>query len=214
VQSYQTLDLRQVPTIVYTVDIEECPVPHSLRRQRVTEALSGLGVASVTFFWGRRCSPYWHNVGPDHAALLRNHPPPLLILEDDVLPHVLQPWIAYPEPADLLYLGGGIYGWPAGARRARAAGIRCAFGRYWGWQHIDRDYLRVFGMLYTHAILYLSRTAQLEVAEVIDQTDVTLDAALALEQYRWHCLCKRTPMWYQDDGHHSGITRNFAPSYR
>ena len=212
-QTYATIDLRTVPTVVYTVDKEQTAVPHSLRRRRIAEQLSALGTVNWRFFWGALTSPYWPTIGAGHAQLLRDSPPPLLILEDDCRPHCLQPLQLYPAQADLLYLGGGRYGWPQGIKNARDHGIDCKWGKHWGWQHIDADWLRIFGMLYTHAILYLSKPVMLEVADFVDQSEEPLDAVLAREQWRWQTMCKRTPCWYQDDGHHAPITRGFAPKY-
>ena len=74
------VDLLTVPTVVYTTDRQHCVARHP----HVKGILDSSGFANWSFFWGRPSIPYWNAMRSEYAALLREHEPPLLILEDDI----------------------------------------------------------------------------------------------------------------------------------
>ena len=203
--------LPDVPTVVYTCDKPRCVARHP----RVTKLLTGMGFADWRFFWGTPGEPYWENIPREHAALLQSRDPPLLILEDDIASRDFSPWIAPPPGSELVYLGGGRGGRRAALRNAREhlpeAEIRATHG--YGYEEIDGypDWVRVFGMYYTHAILYTSKRAMLEVAEQLCSRRSQIDVILGHEMWRWKCVLRRVPMFWQDDGHHRTETFDYSP---
>jgi hypothetical protein len=62
--------------------------------------------------------------------------------------------------------------------------------------------MRIFGMLYTHACLWLDKAVMLDAADRIERSSALVDNVLACEQWRWRVLCLKVPMFWQNDGHH------------
>ena len=200
--------LPGVKTIVYTL-------ARSIdRHPRVTALLDGYGFQDWSFFYGAPSSPYWAQIPHDHAAILRAHEPPLLILEDDIAPRDFQPWVVPPIGAQLVYLGAGKSRRGSGLGNARRILKRQRINQahQYGWENIDRTWMRVYSMLYTHAILYVDRRAMLEVADAISSTGWQIDVTLARRQWRWFCACRKIPMFWQNDGRHKDETWDYAPT--
>ena len=72
--------------------------------------------------------------------------PPFIILEDDATPINFKPEIEIPDDADAFYLGISSWG--------RMNGHSGPFVQY--QEDVDGELLRVYNMLGTHAILYLT----------------------------------------------------------
>jgi hypothetical protein len=204
------IHLPDVPTVVYTCDKPNCVARHP----RVTKLLTRLGFADWRFFWGTPGVPYWENIPREHAQLLRENEPPFLILEDDIALRDFQPWIAPPPGAELVFLGGGAGGRQSAIRNARQhlPGMEIRNLHGYGYAKIDGhpDWVRVFGMYYTHAILYTSKAAMLDVADQLCSRRSQIDVILGHEMWRWFCALRNVPMFWQDDGHHRKETYEYA----
>jgi hypothetical protein len=184
----QMIFLPGVYTIVYTADRPHCTARHP----RVTKILNSLKFTNWRFFHGRACTPYWDLIRPEYASLLRENEPPLLILEDDIEVYDFHADIDPPAESEVVYLGGGTMG--------LADGIRSA---------IDDRWLRISGMLYAHAILWLDRRAMREAADAIATRPQPHDITLAENQARWLTVCARRPLFFQDDGRHAKETQDY-----
>jgi len=201
------IHLPSTRTIVYTLPDAKG------RHERVRHILDAEGFSDWEFFYGKRSNPYWVQIPHDHAKLLRENEPPLLILEDDIEPRLFRPWVMPPAGAELVYLGAGKSRRGTGIRNAKRAlpGHKISQAHQYGYENIDATWMRVFGMLYTHAILYVDRRVMREVAEAISSTGWQIDVTLARMQWRWFCACLKIPAFWQNDGRHRDETFEYAP---
>jgi hypothetical protein len=120
---------------------------------------------------------------------------PFIILEDDCqFTRNFRYRYKVPQEADALYLGVSTYGLqPLGARGLPVKnGVR--FTRF------GPNYLQVFNMQGSHAVIYLSETYRLEVkkkAAICCQIEEHLDVALASIHQRFLVLTPNDPVCYQ-----------------
>lgn len=206
------LHLPSIPTVVYTTDKPHCTARHP----RVTEILDSRGYTNWRFFWGKPGEPYWQMIRSEYAALLRENDPPFCILEDDIAVRDFRAWIKPPPHTEVCYLGGG-GSWPGG-RFVREAqqhlpGHRIYRVREIGWEDIDGypEWVRAFGMFGTHAIVFLDKRVMLEMAEAIGDNPLQVDVIFGANQWRWQCILRRIPMFWQDDGHNGWGTWDYSP---
>ena len=211
------LYLPGVKTFVYTAAASGRQwAPYAWRRQRVRQIMAALGFSDWQFFFGKRADAHWHGREPywwqiplDHAELLRREEPPLLILEDDIELEVKNDFRAewksnleLPAGCDFAYLGGFRSGDRRGIRNARLVGLRPLEAWRYGYLPIDGDWMRVFGMWGSHAILHVDKGVMLDLAEQLVKKHRPIDTTLAVLQWRWRVCCLRRPFFWQNDGHH------------
>jgi len=207
----QRLFLPEIKTIVYTADKPHCRARHA----GITAMMRNFGFQNWGFYLGKAGEPYWQAIRPEFAAILRQHDPPLLFLEDDAKPRDFQPRLRIPPGTEVAYLGGG-GSWPGGplvpAARARLPEVAIYRVREIGFADIpgETEWVRVFGMFGTHAMLFLDRRVMLEMADTIDATNEPVDVAFGGNQWRWQCALRKIPLWYQADGHNDGGTFDYA----
>jgi hypothetical protein len=204
--------LPDVQTVVYTCDKPNCVARHP----RVTRLLESLGFSDWRFHWGPVGVPYWLPIRADYASLLRDNEPPFLILEDDIAVREFRAWIVPPPGADLIYLGGG-GSWRnsrllADAKR-RLPDHKIYRVREIGWEDFEGypEWVRVFGMFGTHACLWLDKRVMLEAADAIENDTVQVDVIFGKNQWRWQCVLRKVPMFWQDDGHNGRGTFDYSP---
>ncbi|HEX4197240.1 MAG TPA: hypothetical protein VHZ26_07340 [Caulobacteraceae bacterium] len=184
------LDLRQCETMALSLPDDE------VRRESVAEVCEGLGLA-WRFVDGVKCQPGWIGCGLSHMRALRQSAPdaPLLILEDDVgVAEHYAPVIEAPADADAIYLGASIFG-------------AVDLIGYVGFTHmlladpVDDDFLRVYNLLGTHAIVYLTERFKQAAAENIAHTMIDLgqehDKGMARLQESFKIYALRRPMFFQ-----------------
>ncbi len=206
------IHLPSIPTLVYTTDKPHCVARHP----RVRQILDSRGFTNWKFFWGQAGTPYWAMIRPEYAALLRTYDPPLTILEDDIAVRDFRAWIKPPPQTEVVYLGGG-GSWPGGrfvrAAQQRLPGHKIYRVREIGWEDIDRypEWARVFGMFGTHAMTYLDKRVMLEMAQAIDDNPLQVDVIFGENQWRWQCMLRRVPIFWQDDGHNGRGTYEYGP---
>ena len=169
------------------------------RRESVAAVCERLGL-SWRFIEGVSCTPGWIGCGLSHMRALRHSAPgePLLILEDDVgVSEHYAPIIEAPADADAVYLGASIFG-------------AVDLIGYVGFTHmlladpVGEDFLRVYNLLGTHAIVYLTERFKQATAETIAHTMIDLgqehDKGMARLQERFNVYALRRPMFYQAAG--------------
>lgn len=203
------LYLPAVTTCVYTM-------PRFVSRQaRVTKIMEAFGFHDWRFHVGTTTQrSYLVDTRLDWARLLRENEPPFLMLEDDIEPLHFRAFADLPADADIAYLGAGTLGW---GRAAKAAALEWGISpvhRMHGYcyQDYDKDWFRLFGMLYSHAILFLDKTVMLEASDLFIQYGETVDGVdgcLQKHQHRWQVYCVKKPMFWQNDGHHLYDTRDY-----
>jgi hypothetical protein len=206
-----TLYLPDIPTVVYTCDKPHCVARHP----RVARLLESLDFTDWRFHWGPAGNPYWQPIRPDYVGLLRDHEPPFLILEDDVGLRDFRSWISPPPESEIVYLGGG-GSWRGGRlvtesqRHLPEHTIR-RVGEI-GFEDLPEhpDWVRVFVMFGTHAVLWLDKRVMIEAADAIEADPVQVDVVLGKNQWRWHAVLRKTPMFYQDDGHNNAGTWDYT----
>ena len=206
--------LPAVKTLVYTVAGKgRGGSPGDWRRERIAQILTRCGFSDWSFFWGRPAERYWTAIPRDHAGILLGNRPPLLVLEDDAELRDWRPNIVAPMGCGVAYLGGGRSGDGRGLTAAAAAGIRFERAYRYGYQAIDSDWMRIFGMWFSHAILWLDRDVMLDAAALFISRDEAIDTTLAREQWRWNVCCRRVPIFWQNDGHHWRDTWSYDYSW-
>jgi hypothetical protein len=202
---YSGLYLQEVPTIVYTTKWA------ITRQQRICVIMNAFGFTNWHFFFGEKTTPYWRDIPSDHASLLRSHKPPLLILEDDAEVWKFTANIQIPDGAEIAYLGGGRSGDRYGRSEfhKKFPAARDAFG--YSYADLNEDWMRIGGMWFSHAILYLNERVMHEVADRLTASPSPIDTTLARCQARWNVQCRRIPMFWQNDGHHLRDTIHYDP---
>lgn len=135
------LQLTDIPVYYINLDRE------NEKRERTEIMLMSLGFNNINRF-----SAIEHEKGRivgcarSHYEILKSIKPPFIILEDDCsLNRDFVNQIELPQGADALYLG--ISHWGRYLNHS---------GPYVHYERVDNDVLRVYNMLATHAILYLS----------------------------------------------------------
>jgi hypothetical protein len=181
------------------------------RRTRCRQVMAALGFTDWSFFEGRQSRPYWTGLPRDHALLLRRHDPPLLILEDDIEVVDFRANVRPPGGCQVAYLGGFRSGDSRGVRNAKRAGLCPLLAHRYGYLPIDSEWMRIFGMWGSHAILWLDRAAMDEAACLLESSVCPIDTTLACEQWRWQVHCGLVPWFFQNDGHHVWDTEDYRP---
>jgi hypothetical protein len=193
---------RAVVTALIQLDLRTCEtmalslLEEAARRRSVVELCERLGL-SWRLIDAVKCSPGRIGCGLSHLRALRLSTPgkPLVILEDDVgVNERFDPVIKVPADADAVYLGASIYG---------AVDIvdYVGFTNMLAADVVDDDLLRVYNLLSTHAILYLTERFKLATAESILQSlvdhDWEHDKAMAKLQETFTVYALRRPMFFQ-----------------
>jgi hypothetical protein len=203
------LHLPDVTTVAITTPWQD----H--RRSRLSQSLRGLGFGNVQWLVGQRSDPYWLGHAVEMRRALASYACPLLVLEDDatLLPGNYRARVDCPDDADVLFLGGTL-----GAERyeARDPGLVRVAGPGLPWPlvyaEVDAAHVRVFNMLGTHAVLFLSDPAREAFRESIpDPATRPADVWFAREMPRWNALLVKRPFWYQKDGKNDRISRSYYP---
>jgi hypothetical protein len=183
------LDLRQCETMALSL------VSQPQRRQSVAAVCEQLGldwriVDAIAASPGRVGCALSHLRALSQSTAGR----PLLILEDDVgVEDGVTPELEIPGDADAVYLGASIYG---------AVDIvdYVGFTRMLAADPAGPDLLRVYNLLSTHAILYLSERFKQAAAESIVQSlidDWEHDKGMARLQERFCVYALRRPAFFQ-----------------
>lgn len=200
------LYLPAIHTIVYTTRWAIA------RQRRIIQILEAFRFSNWSFFFAEKTTPYWRDIPSHHAAFLRENDPPLLILEDDAEVLQFEASLDIPPGTEIAYLGGGRSGDKIGRIETKRAWpqSRPAFGyRYWDE---SEAWMRIGGMWFSHAILYLEHAVMLDVAARLSASDHAIDTTLARHQWRWNVQCRKIPSFWQNDGHHYRDTLHYEPS--
>jgi hypothetical protein len=201
------IDLKATETIVYTCRPGGArDAIYERRCQHCQVLLTHLGYQRVSFFIGAVTTPYWHGLRDGHAAIIGQARPPVLVLEDDIRMRAAATWLDTPAGCQVAYLGGSRSGTDIGARAAIAAGHKLRRRHKWSYEPVDKEWVRVFGIYNTHAILWLDPTVQSLVAAELSTWPRSVDSYLAENQHRWVCCLRRVPLFWQGDGHHDRDT--------
>lgn len=187
---WPTIDLREVDGLIYS---------GPGRRVRLGEGLPRLQRFVGEPFRGN----FRIEVARDYGRLLQFRRPPFLLLEEDCIGRGPLETIYYPPGADMLMLGGG----NRGAGRAHLkAGAKRAYG--YSYEEVDENWMRVWGMLYTHALLFLSERAIALVSESFLRANRPGDQITAILQHDLAVYCLKRPLLVQDG---NDQTWNYAP---
>jgi hypothetical protein len=186
------IDLRACETMALSL-AEEVE-----RRASVSAVCAELGL-DWQLIEAVKCAPGRIGCGLSHLRALRLATPgrPLLILEDDVgVSESFQPILEIPPDADAVYLGASIYG-------------AVDLVDYVGFTHMlaaDEvegypNLLRVYNLLSTHAIVYLTERFKAAAAEAIVRSladrDWEHDKDMARLQETCTVYAVRRPMFFQ-----------------
>lgn len=121
-------------------------------------------------------------------------PAPFIVLEDDADPNAFKPFIEVPDDADALYLGNSQWG-----LQSSHAGFYLKYKKVEGYSEI----LRIYNMLSSHAILYLTqdyvdmciRTTRY----CAEEYPMPMDVPFAMIQRFFNVYAVNNPMFIQKD---------------
>jgi len=201
------LNIPALRTFVFTCD------KTAFRQPKIKKHLTNLNFTNWEFLQGEvGPEPYWEYVKRDFYKVLDTTPCPFMILEDDIkfLPKNYSDTIEFPDDADILYLGGG----PKGYGHGKHVSLIGKDIRQWETATIininNQDWVRVISMIYTHAVIFFSEDCKDDFKRAINWNYMhPLDISQSKIQYRWNCLLRRRPFWWQDDKHRNHFHTKF-----
>lgn len=206
------LYLPGVKTYVYTVDR---PVSrtglYDRRQDRCREIMGAYRFTDWSFFRGEITREYYTTIWKGHIEILRRGVFPVLILEDDIEPRAWSANISVPEGTHVAMLGGGRWGPSGGIEAAIAGGAKWKRGVRYVWQDVDAEWMRVSGMWFTHAQLWLDPVVAEIMCRLWEEWQQPIDTVTGMNQWRFRWLCRRVPIFWQNDGHHFRDTYHYAP---
>jgi len=134
------LDLRKIPVIYINLERDK------EKNERIKTILSDLNFENVIRLDAYSfpdeplsgCAFSWYNA-------LQEVEPPFLVLEDDCVVKNFIPEIEIPDDADAVYLGISSWG-----------RMNSHSGPFVQYENVDNGLLRIYNMLSTHSILYLT----------------------------------------------------------
>jgi len=133
------IDLRTVP--VYYINLAQ----DTAKKENMETMLSAMGFESVSRFDAILGDTAIDGCTKSHFHLLSNIKTPCLVLEDDcILNKEFEPIMNVPDDTDAYYLGNSVWG-----RYASYSGPNLVFSK-------TEERYRVYNMLATHAVLYIS----------------------------------------------------------
>lgn len=135
------IDLRKIPVVYMNL------IQHTEKNEKITKLLNECGFETIIRVEGshRADRPCAGNAGGQFNSLSKIDPP-FIIFEDDCHLHNFEPEIEVPDNADAVYLGTSQWG--------RYFSFSGPFVHY---ERIDDKIVRVYNMLSTHCILYLTQ---------------------------------------------------------
>lgn len=179
------IDLTKIPIAYISLpNAEE-------RRKTLLSSTSFLGSSTMSMTPGHVDTSIRRGCTMAHITVLKKHQnPPFLILEDDCVAIRTLKELEVPKDADAVYLG--ISGW------GRTSGASCAGIRI---GETVGEFVRVYNMLSSHAILYLSRRyvySSIETCMNTYKSDDYVDTGMAdVLQPRYNVYAMIKPMFYQ-----------------
>lgn len=203
-----TFDLRKLPAVIRSIP------RNAARLHRAFSILHSLDFQHVTADIVEPSERHWTNQPLQFARLLHRHDAPWIHFEDDIATRAFCPFIKPPPNSQFIQLGAGRDGRSRGIYHARKAGLKPKHQYQYGYIDEDQLYMRVFGMYYLHALVILDKSAALELEALERQLKRPVDVITAENQHRWKWYTLKTPMFWQNDGHHTTDTYDYAPSSR
>lgn len=213
------IHLPDIKTFVYTV------AKHTERQGYINQMMKELEFSNWEFLFGSEGrQPYWVNIHSDWIQLLAT-PVPFLLLEDDatITSHYSSD-VTYPDDAQMVYLGGTANGELENMQAildisaTTDTPLRASNGpRTWPghlvYSEREDDYIRVYNMHSTHAILFVDQQTatdfQVSINAYRDRSAV--DVVFARGMHKYKTYCRKQPFWYQNDGHHNDPTLRYYP---
>ena len=183
--------LKDIPVMWLT-----CSKTVNERRGKMLDSLQQIGVTNPEQIDCPITQPYHVGLAQGHVKALLRHSPPFLILEDDarLIPENHLNEFPVPFETEALYLGTTTFGrW----KRSTAQGSVIAAEE-------DPDHLRIYNMLSLHAVVYFSRHYVRHVIDLMLRYQRNpvggCDDLIADTMHNHRVLCRRKPVFFQDDG--------------
>ena len=194
------LDLRKIPVIYINLDKDV------EKNEQMKVMLSDLGFENII-----RLSAYSFPDKPlsgcafSWCNALQKVEPPFLVLEDDCVIKNFKPEIEIPDNTDALYLGISSWG--------RMNGHSGPFVQY---EKVGYNFLRLYNMLSTHSILYLSSEYTSLCAKIAKHwSDIGdhLDIGFAEVQKYYNVYAFDEPMFYQTSSNGTDQALSSYPTF-
>jgi hypothetical protein len=137
----RTLDLREIPAVYLNLKM------HTEKNKSMQKMLKECGFKKIIRVEGVLISDNPPaGCSAAHYNGLREIKPPFILFEDDCVIKNFKPIIEIPEDADAVYLGVSCWGREKGETTRQLI-----------FEKINEDLYRIYNMLATHAILYLTK---------------------------------------------------------
>jgi hypothetical protein len=198
------IHLPSIKTIVYTTSWRR------YQHYQIHSLLTQRGFTDWHFHYGEKfegSGDFRAFIAMDYAKIFAREKAPLLFLEDDIDINKWHPYLHIPPDTQIAMLGGGRWGRQDAIRHARHLYPDIRRTHRYGWLPINEQWMRVFGMLGSHAYLFLDQETLQAVSRVVNHP-VPADQSLALNQHLWYVACLRVPIFMQAG---RNITRDYAP---
>jgi len=199
------MDIRELPVYVYTIK------NNRERQENISKTLRYLGFKSYTLLIGGEGKKhYWQNIHDDFLNILQLDLP-FLFLEDDIEPNYFTPIIEVPLNAQLAYLGGTKNGELYNTYNTDLKHTRFANTPFpMVYQDMEGDWIRPMNMHSTHAVMFLDRKTNNELAKKIDEgRDYAVDIIIARNMWRYNTYLLKRPIFFQNDKLNNEFTTNY-----
>lgn len=177
------INLTEIP--VYYINMEK----HIDRRNKIEKMISECKFENYTRIEGLQHRNPKAGCAASHYTILSQFKPPFIILEDDCAVKWFSDEIEIPDDTDLFYLGISSWG------RMNSHSGPCV-----KYDRIDDNTLRIYNMLSTHAMLFITEemvSVGKRIAEYFYKTKEHLDIGFAEIQKLYNVYSFDDPMFYQ-----------------
>lgn len=193
------INLLDLPVLYVNLDKD------TVKKTKTKNALEGLGFQNIIRIPGEPHENTRIGCALGHLKALFTVRPPFIIVEDDIAVKSFKSLIEIPDSTDGLYLGTSIHSWD---------------GLTWsneGVTYVKQDNFddiyRIFDMLSTTAILYITPTYVEQTIRDIYRSVLAPyahDLEMATSQTKCNVFCVGDPMFYQDDPNGNVHAKNFT----
>lgn len=184
------LELRKIKTVVISPDHNE---KYQTRKEKVMNLLRLHNFQDISHFKsGTEKYPTCLTLANVQILKANLHDEPVLILEDDVEIANIPDTIEVDDRTDALYLGLSIHGGHPRFNINIDQGVDV--------HNIGNGVSKVYNMLGTHAIIYISKRYKSAVADILEKTlGQHMDVCISRIQKLFNVLCLNNPVFFQND---------------
>lgn len=192
------LNLLKLP--VYYINMDKAIE----RKKSMEQMLTECGFENVTRVEGLEHNNPMSGCAASHYTILESFEPPYIILEDDCAIKNFRSEVEIPDDSDIVYLGISSWG------RMNSHSGPCV-----KYDMVDQELLRIYNMLSTHAMLFLSKeycNLCKNIAKHFYEIGDHLDIGFAEVQKYYNVYAFDDPMFYQTSSNGTNMKLSSYPS--